>query len=187
MPDPIVYRSTHPDVLAHWDTTASAQAQAKWRARVKETVADLGFEGRKAVITKTLLGDTVTGVEHPAGASIPTGWRRHRSMDRAIAPHKGTKTGKAAAEQLAALALPNPRVGMPGGMPRIADAAVGHAFLTPGVHRIGDVVYVRWTQQISERDAARIDGAVWDRTPLSEYYAAVESVAAEVHECEVPQ
>lgn len=174
MRDPVVYRSAHPDVLAHWEKTASTEAQQGWRTRVDVTIADLGFAGRYPVVTDTILGTIVTGIEHPGGDPIPAGWRRHRSLDGAITPHKGTRAGKAAAEQLAKLALPNPRKGLPGEMPHLADAAEEHAMLRPAVQRLGDVVYVRWSQQISTRDADRIDGAVWDLVLLSEYYAAVE-------------
>lgn len=178
MSDPIVYRSTHPDVLAHWDKTASPDAQKSWRARVDTAIADLGFEGRNPVVTDTVFGATVTGVEHPADEPLPTGWRRHRNLDGAITPHKGTKAGKAAAAQLRRLDLPNPRLNLPGGIPKAASAATGHAFLAPAVQRLGDAVWVRYSQPISEKDAARIEGAVWERTPLSVYYAAVEAEEA---------
>lgn len=178
MRDPIVYRSTHPDVLTHWDKTASAAAQKAWRARVDATVAELGFEGRNPVVTDTIFGATVTGVEHPADGPLPTGWRRHRDLDGAIAPHKGTKVGKEAAAKLRRLDLPNPRLNMPGGIPKAASAASERAFLAPAVQRIGDAVYVRYSQEISEKDAARIDSTVWKRTPLSVYYAALEAEEA---------
>lgn len=178
MRDPIVYRSTHPDVLAHWDKTASAEARKAWRARVDAVLADLGFAGRHPVVTDTILGTVVTGVEHREGGPFPAGWRAHRSMDGAITPHKGTKVGKAAAEDLGKLALPNPRKDLPGGMPHIADAASEAAMLRPAIQRFGDVVYVRWSQQISDRDTDQIDGAVWDRAALSEYYAALEAEEA---------
>ncbi|MGI5418686.1 hypothetical protein [Actinomadura luteofluorescens] len=175
MKDPIVYRSTHPDVLAHWDAKGSREAQQAWRARVDATVADLGFEGRNPVVSETIFGATVTGVQHPADQPIPDGWRRHPHLDDAIAPHKATKTGKAAAAQLRQLDLPNPRLGMPGGVPKVASAAHESAFLAPAVQRIGDAVYLRWSQEIAAGDARLIDGAVWERVPLSEYYAAREA------------
>lgn len=178
MRDPIVYRSTHPDVLAHWDKTASADARKAWRARVDAAVADLGFEGRNPVVTDTIFGATVIGVEHPADAPLPTGWRRHRDLDGAITPHKATKVGKAAAAKFRRLDLPNPRLNMPGGIPKAASAAHGHAFLAPAVQRIGVAVYVRYSQEISDRDTALIDGAMWERTPLSVYYAAFEAEEA---------
>lgn len=175
MRDPVVYRSTHPDVLAHWDATASADAREAWRARVDAAVADLGFEGRDPVVSETVFGATVTGIQHPADQPIPDGWRRHPRLDGAVAPHKATKTGKAAAAELRKLDLPNPRLGMPGGVPKVASAAHESAFLAPAVQRIGDAVYLRWSQEITAGDARLIDATVGERVLLSEYYAAREA------------
>lgn len=179
MAEPIVYRSTHPDVLAHWEKTASAQAQEAWRGRVEDTLAGLGFPGRQFATRDGMTGLTVTGVEHPRSEPVPPGWRRDQKLPSTITPRRSIKAGKAAAAALDELTRPDPRKDMPGGMPPIAGAAGAMAFLRAAIEPLDGAVYVRWPQEISVRDAACIDPTVWERVRLSEYYAACERQDAE--------
>jgi hypothetical protein len=174
MTDLVVYRSTHSDVLAHWQATASAEAQNAWREKVEAVLAELGFPGRRFATS----GNTdrkVIGVEHPHGEEVPEGWRRSRELPEAIVPARRTSVGKRIGKQLDKLILPNPRKGMPGGMPHIAFAAKVPQFLQPGVARRGDAVYVTWSGELDEGDAAHIDPGFWERVKLSEYYAVLEA------------
>jgi hypothetical protein len=175
MPDKIVYRSTHPDVLAHWEKTGSAEAQNAWRDRVNQALAELGFPGRRFATTNGFEDIEVTGVEHPDGEDIPVGWKRTKKLAGAIVPDKRRAAGKRAAERLAALTAPNPRSKMPGGMPRACFAGTGMALMRPGVARHGEAVYVIWSAELEEPTATQIDTAIWERVKLSEYYAAVEA------------
>lgn len=178
MADPVVYRSTHPDVLAHWEATAGPEAQQAWRDRVAAALDELGFEGRRFIVSDYIDVSVVTGVEHPSDEPIPEGWRLHPKRDDAIAPRRSTRLGKAADRLLSTLVRPNPRKGMPGGMPHIANAARACAFLSAAAEPIDGALYVRWSQEISERDRDQIDTAVWERVRLSEYYAACEKADA---------
>jgi hypothetical protein len=170
--DKIVYRSTHPDVLAHWDKTGSADAQRAWRERVQEAIAELGFPGRRVATTDGFEAIEVTGVEHPDGEDIPIGWKRTKKLAGAIEPDKRRAAGKRAAERLAKLTAPNPRRKLPGGMPSMSF--IGHRLARPGIGRYGDAVYVTWSRELEDSEARNIDPAVWERVKLSEYYAALE-------------
>ena len=166
----VAYRSTHPDVLAHWDNTASAQAQTAWRERVDAAIADLGFPGRRFA---TKDETRVVGVEHPHDEPVPDAWRRDRKNPDVIVPARRTKAGRDIHDRLATLARPCPRHNLPGGMPKMAIS--GLALMHPGVDRIGDTVYVTWSGELKGGDADRVDLDVWQRIKLSEYYAAVEA------------
>jgi hypothetical protein len=170
--DKIVYRSTHPDVLAHWQNTASAEAQSVWREKVNKTLADLGFPGRRFATSDGFDDCHVVGVEHPEGEDIPAGWRRHKDLPVAITPDKRRAAGKRAVERLAAIPRPNPRKKLPGGMPHVGFGI--SRFLKAGIARYGDAVYVTWSGELEKGDASNIDPAVWERVKLSEYYAARE-------------
>lgn len=169
----IVYRSTHPDVLEHWRRTGSAEAQQAWRERVNEVIADLGFPGHRFA-TK---GETeVVGVEYPQDKPYPKGWRRNSKLPSAISPDRRTTAGKGIGQRLDKVSRPNPRSGLPGGMPEVALAK--HTFMHCGVRRIGDAIYVTWSSEIDSGDARHIDPAVWERVKTSEYYAALEAEEA---------
>lgn len=183
MADPVVYRSTNAAVLAHWEAATGAEAQQAWRDRVDAALAELGFAGRRAIVATYLSGTEVTGVEHPASEPIPLGWRPYPGVGAtarsAIRPKRSTKDGKAAAETLAALTRPNPRAGMPGGMPHVASSAVGMAFMRAAMQLMDGALYVRWPEEPADVDLRRIDTKVWERVRLSEYYAAREKADAD--------
>jgi hypothetical protein len=171
-PDKIVYRSTHPDVLAHWEKTGSADAQRAWRKRVQEAIAELGFPGRRFATTNGFDDIDVTAIEHPDSEDIPVGWKRTKKLAGAIEPDKRRAAGKRAAERLAKLTAPNPRRKLPGGMPSMSF--IGHSLAKPGLARHGDAVYVTWSRELEDSEASNIDPAIWQRVKLSEYYAVLE-------------
>lgn len=171
----VVYRSTRPEVLAHWDATATEEAHKVWRAQVELIIADLGFPGRRFATSSGWRGVKVIGVEHPKGEPVPAGWRRDRGLPEAIVPARRTRQGKAIGARLEEVAAPNPRRELPGGMPEMAFSRKSVTLMRPGVERRGDAVFVTWPKEIEEGDAGRIDPAVWERMRLSEYWAAVEA------------
>lgn len=178
MPE-VAYRSSHPDVLAHWEATGTP-AQAAWRERVKATLAELGVPGRNFVLTDGWNGISVTGVEYADADPVPEGWRRDKrsSLPDTIVPAQRTKVGKGIAERLAGLNMPNPRLKLPGGMPSSAEAKGEVAFLRPRVERYGGAVFVGWSKEPADPDLAKVDSAVWERIKLSEYYAVLEAEEA---------
>lgn len=181
-PDRVVYRSTHPDVLAHWEKTGSAEAQQAWRERVNQTLAELGFADRRFATTDGFETIEVTGVEHQDGEEIPVGWKTTKKLFGAIVPDKRRAAGKRAAERLATLTAPSPRRKLPGGMPGACFASAGFALMRPGLARHGDAVYVTWSDELEEPTADKIDPAVWERVKLSEYYAVLEREDADAEE-----
>lgn len=176
--DKIVYRSTHSDVLAHWERTGSADAQNTWREQVNAALSTLGFPGQKFVTTSGFDNTEVTGVDHPEGEDIPAGWKQHKGLPSAITPDKRRAAGKRAAARLAELTAPNPRRRLPGEMPGACFAGTGMALMRPGIARHGDAVYVTWPRELEQPTADNIDTAVWERVKLSEYYAGREQRAA---------
>lgn len=170
----IVYRSAHPDVLAHWRNTGSAEAQQAWRDRVNAAFADLGFPGRRFA---TKGENRVIGVEHPSD-DIPEGWRRDRDLRSCIVPARRTAAGKKIGERLDRLNRPDPRKNIPGGMPELAFTRKNPRFLMCGIALHDDAVYVTWGEELDEGDARHIDLTVWERIKTSEYYAVLEAEEA---------
>lgn len=169
----IVYRSTHPDVLAHWRRTGAAEAQEAWRDHVNRVIADLGFPGARFATS----GETrVVGVEYPQDEQPPKGWRRNRKLPSAISPDRRTTAGKAIGQRLEKVSRPDPRRDMPGGMPDVAFAT--HTFMRCGIALLAEAVYVTWSDVLDEGDASHIDPTVWERIRLSEYYALLEAEEA---------
>jgi hypothetical protein len=171
MPE-VVYRSTHPDVLTHWQRTASAEAQQAWLDKVNAAIADLGFPGRRFATSNET---RVIGVEHPTDEPIPAGWRRDRRLPSAIVPARRYSAGKKIGERLDALSRPDPRKALPGGMPEIALNKAESVFLYAGVTRHGDAVYVTYSGDIDKSYRVHIDPRVWESVRLSEYYAVLEA------------
>lgn len=166
----IVYRSTHPDVLAYRDRHIAAYAV--WKDRVHATLTELGFEPDRDIWMR----DTcVVGVVEIDGEPIPEGWRRDRKDPGAIVPARTTKLGKAYGKKLDELTQPDPRKGLPGGMPGRAFAATGMAFMHCGLQEIGGAIYVTWSSELCGNDKDRIDPAIWEQIKLSEYHAAKEA------------
>ncbi|MFI6496840.1 hypothetical protein [Nonomuraea typhae] len=161
MSDKVVYRSTHPEVLAAWE--AKKQKMTDVYEQRRKLLDELGFEGRPALITDT----QIHGVQF-AGADIPAGWRADYQFGNAIIPNKRTKIGKQIAKRFEELHTPNPRalVGMPG-----TDVELGR-WAECGLREMDGALFVTWPRPIDEK---RIDLDRWERVKLSEFYATVEA------------
>lgn len=170
----IAYRSEHPDVRAHIDR--HTQAFKEWRENVRITLEDLGFQAGRNV----WMEDTrVVGILHPSGDPVPEGWRRDkRATEPVIVPARATKLGKQHARTLAALRQPDPRRGLPGGMPSQAMARDQIAFMHCGFRVLGEAAFVTWSSDLRDADADRIDSAIWEQIKLSEYFAVLEDSEA---------
>lgn len=170
----VVYRSNHPDVLAHRDKHPALFKE--WRSKVEETLVGLGFPVDSDIV---LNGQAFTGVVIEPGAPLPDGWRRNRDHREWIHPTKRTAAGRKIAARLEALPQPDPRQGLPGGMPSRCFAAKGMAFMHCGVAELGGCVVVTWSDELEKPSADRIDPEVWERIPLSQYWAMREAAEAE--------
>jgi hypothetical protein len=168
--DKVVYKSTHPDVLAHH--IRHTERSTAWHHQLKTAIADLGFEGANV----WMADNTVAGIVRPRGAEVPHGWRWDRTAaEPVIVPARKTAEGKRLGRLLEGLTRPDVRTQMPGGMPRHSTAAREIAFLSCGFVQVGGAVFVTWSTEIRSSDADRIDPAVWERIKLSEFYAAIEA------------
>ncbi|MFD9950545.1 hypothetical protein ACFWYW_57545 [Nonomuraea sp. NPDC059023] len=163
MSDKVVYRSTHPDVLAAWGF--AARAREEWADQMKAFLDEHGL-GKRTVWTYNVTGE-VFGIEDN-GDDIPDGWRVD-SRTGHLMPKLATKRGKAISARLKELPQPDPRASMPG-MP--AECFVSLARLVCGLAELGGALYATWSREISESE---VDASLWERVKLSEYYAAVEA------------
>lgn len=166
----VVYRSSHPDVLAHW--RKQPELYDEWRRKIDGLLTAFGFAADSAV---ALRGSKVIGFVYPQDAPLPAGWRRDREMPSAIVAARRTAAGRRIGDQLEAVPQPDPRDGLPGGMPSVAFAATGMALMHPGIALIGGCVVVTWSGELEAPKADRIDPAVWERVPLSQYWAMREA------------
>ncbi|MGI5223582.1 hypothetical protein [Actinoallomurus sp. CA-142502] len=191
----IAYRSTHPDVLA---TLAKYHADVKqWQADAAELLKELGFTDRGFLVGRGLGQRWIAGVEYRDGDPVPTGWRlrKRRGRVEGLTPHRGTQAGRAIAAQIQACPVPDmPQAHLPG-MP--ADRPSDEGLRSPGLREMAGAVYVTWTidaipeipadgpereEHLGDDEHWRtirlvhhVDLAIWERVPLSQYYATVEA------------
>ncbi|MEV0831487.1 MULTISPECIES: hypothetical protein [Streptosporangiaceae] len=171
MADLTVYRTRQPETVAL--AASYTEAYKAWQARVAETLTDLGFPEREPVVAGALLRYGVAGIKHQDGEMIPPGWRVTWMYDQdLLVPDRRTKAGKAAGARLEQLEMPtDPRRLLPG-MP--AEVRIdGHRY-NPGMacRENDSALYVTWKHA---PPADWVDTVIWDRVPLSEYYAVVEA------------
>lgn len=175
MPGKIVYRSTHPDVLAA--LASYDQDFQAYKAAIRAILDGAGLEGCK--IWATTGGwdpGRFLGIDVPEGEPPPAGWRTGRQF---AIPDKRYAAGKRMAAALKALKHPGDPMARIPGMP--PDILTPGGFATPGMERMGGALYVIWGR---DPEIARgsftakttdIDPALWTRLKLSEYYAAREA------------
>lgn len=168
----VVYRSSHPDVLAHWNR--QPEFHMAWQKKVADALTELGFEMTSRFLVS---GRDLAGVAWPSDAELPDGWRRDRKMSEAIVPDRRLSAGRKAAAVLDEVRQPDPRDDLPGGMPSEAFASMSRLF--PGIAELGGFIVVTWSKNLDAGDAERIDPEVWERVPLSRYWAMREAAEAE--------
>lgn len=170
MIDRIAYRSRDPRALALWETYE--QQREEFAEKLRATLTELGLAGSDALQR----GNRVIGVRHTDGDEVPDGWRVPADWPDMITPDRRRRAGKAAAEKLGALRVPDPRDELPGGMPGQVMDFERARFLTAGLTFAADALYVTYqAPRMPEEYAKHIDTTVWEQVPLSVYYAAVES------------
>jgi hypothetical protein len=178
--DLFAYRSTHPDVLealAGYDTEWDA-----YKAAVKTVLAESG--AGECRIWGTLNGwrpGEFLGIDVPPGQWPPHGWTKGRNGDYAV-PDRRTAVGKRAAAALKELKHPgDPRRRLPGMPPDVLD---GDGWSSCGLSRdlSAGTVYVTWRTCPEGKESftghGGVDFGIWERCPLSTYYAAREAAEA---------
>lgn len=167
----VVYRSAHPDVLA---VLAEHKAAVEdWQKRAEALLAEFGMPG-KAFLIGGWLGDRwIAGVEPPAeGEQVPDGWRL-RGDGSVMVPDKRRKAGRDAWQRMEALRPPADLRGSLPGMPSQMWQGRAGVF-TPALEERSGAVWVIW------RDGSpSVDSALWERVPLSRYWAMREAAEAE--------
>lgn len=163
----VVYRSTHPDVLAAVEKYSTEYEG--WRDRAKALIADLGFEGRHWIVSDGF-HRTVLGVETDGNEVPPRGWRHTvRGGCSVLVPDKRIKAGREAYDRIEDCGpAPDPRDSLPG-MP--GDYFGPGRLYQPGLQEMAGAVWVVWGYEIP---AELVDLAVWERAKLSAFYAAAE-------------
>jgi hypothetical protein len=180
MSDPFVYRSRDPQVTYAWKG-----AEAALHEYVKDTervLEEMGLGGYK------VYRDThhwhpwhFAGLAIPQDEFPPDGWRMNAKYEAYAVPDKRTKAGKRAAAALAAVKHPGAPMAKVPGMPQ--DVCYPGGFTSPAVSLLEDgiALYVAWRidpagcRESFSSKSAEIDLALWERAPLSEYYAAKEA------------
>lgn len=175
--DLVVYRSTHPDVLATWDELREHRREIG--AKLHEFARAVDPERDRNIVGDGS-GERVNGLAHDPDWPVPAGWRVVNRGLLHIVPRLSTKAGKAAAERLSRLQPQDPRhvLSVKHGIPSAffggsGDSMPGIRFYSPGVQQLGDALYVTWARQPEEPH----DPAKWEPVKLSEYYAAIEAEA----------
>lgn len=180
MSDPFVYRSHAPEVIGAWqDAEATLQQYVKDTERVLE---EMGLGGYK------VYRDThhwhpwrFSGLAIPQDEFPPEGWRMNGKYDAFAVPDKRTKAGKQAAAAIAAVKHPGAAMAKVPGMPQ--DVCYPGGFTSPAVAllELDTALYVAWRidpagcRESFSSKSADIDMALWERAPLSQYYAAREA------------
>lgn len=171
----IVYRSESPEVIATFK--AAAADATKWGKRIQLWVKKaMPGKGRAAMVTdrrEHLMGVSMLTYDE----AVPEGWTVVRARGNGMdffAPKVSTKTGKEYQRQIDELnaAAVDVRDRVPG-MPARTGwfAAPGY-----GLYEGEAALYCIWS---AEPEEGAIDAALWERVPLSRYYAAKEAFQAE--------
>ncbi len=175
MSDKTVYVSRKPKVLKAWDDAGNAIQSYLNQTRAVLAAAGLSEYGTYRATSGWHPGQ-FTGLAIPDGEKPPAGWRM---LSEFAVPDKRLKAGKAIAAALKAVKHPGDPLNRIPGMP--ADVMAGGGFQTPGVRMLDGALYVIWrtdpatcsTSFMSK--STEIDADLWERVPLSVYYAAVEA------------
>ena len=180
-----VYRTRNADVVAGWKDMGE-QKQA-WSKRIEKWAREKSKPDKKR---RPIVNDGhwdaggLVGLEafYPADygkdAQLPEGWRlqkNSRGMDYLV-PRMSLKAGKALAAEIGEINRQCPDMRRLPGMPRHAGI-----FASPGVElrEDGQALYVLWSSKPYEGDDRedRVNFEIWEKVPLSEYWAVVEREA----------
>jgi hypothetical protein len=174
--DPVVYRTTDPEVLAAY--RKAGDALEAYVAAVR-AVLDAHGVGSYWIWADTGWSPAMfRGIVIPGGEEPPRGWR---IRGECAVPHKSTSAGRAVDTALKAVAYPgNPR-GSLKGMPVMALTGLGLAH--PRVEFLGQdaALYVTWRTdpecggEVGRGLDRSVDRTLWERIPLSVYYLAREA------------
>jgi hypothetical protein len=173
--DKVVYRSTHPDVLAAYH--AIQDDYRDFVAWMRSVVAEHDPTGeRHPISVKGSACLWFVGMSHEDGQPIPDGWRRSAKTGYLV-PDRRRAAGKRLAQTMESRSQkfsPAERIEA-AGMPGILWGP--SRFFTGGFDLLEDdaAVYAPWSGEAEPLLDGKVDLGRWERVPLSRYYAAVEA------------
>ncbi len=186
MTDPIVYRTTDPKMVQLHE--AWMAAREAFSADLVAVADDVDPDGRGREMLAVQLRDRAQALGlKPDDADrnpnrSPRGWRHEFVLrHRVLVPIRRSKAGKEMAARIEALNHPDATIL---GMPRDSwvESTSGYAIHRPSIGLMGGVVYVKWHGDVdlaedrTMSDGEGVDTSMWERCPLSEFYAAVEKL-----------
>lgn len=177
----VVYKSSHPDVLAHRDKDR-VPADERWRDRINAFRDNIGCHGRILMSGNDRFRPA--GFEFQ-GATVPDGWtwlRDGGALDgKAIVPNKGKRQGREAHEQLGRLTRPDPRHGYPAApgsrdeMPVfVFDLSAPGFGMDAAMVYTPDAVYFAYARPLPFSERAKIGPTMWQKVDPAEYDQALE-------------
>lgn len=175
MSEQIAFRSDAPEVLAAWqehrDRTERVAAQ-RWSMSERYgrglMVNRLGFgHGTRVVGFERLESDEPGDIIGENGElRVPK-----NGYGTTVEPNLRRKAGKELAQELATLNQQGPETP---GMPPFA--LVGMRSLAPALFEHDGAIYALWADDITDNGSGgEVDADMWERIPLSVYYAADEA------------
>lgn len=183
MRDLFVFRSDKQEVLDALH--AAKDAYLEWSDRIEAFAAEVHPDSKPMVRRQNRGGgdrfDAVS-VREP----VPEGWRVKTQREGAdlMVPRLSTKAGKAWNERLNEIReAPDIRSSLPG-MP--SGGLDGLAYVAPGIEEHDGAVWVIWSCDPDAMDSGwsrtskKVDGFIWERVKLSEYYAMKEALEVSV-------
>lgn len=170
----VAYKSGAVEVVEAWQDFQARMKEnrAKREEMVKRFGRDLwvnrsGFgHGTRVVGFDELPGDTEE--------TLPPELRKNKTTGR-IEPNRRRKAGKDLDAELEKLTTRGPELpGMP------AWTLVGLSVLAPAISEIDGEILMLWGDAIEgSSNSPSIDAGLWERVPLSEYYAKIEAAEQE--------
>lgn len=176
MKDPVIYRTSNPDVIA--DYKKVGEEYLEWCDRCV-AFAESIHPDANPMKSSDFGGERFGGLT--VVKPIPEGWRVQKQTGwladimvprRANSKH-GKKIAKDVEQQYDALReAPNVRKTLTG-MP--SYLFLGLSGQAPGVVLYDDTLYVDWNEDALQMLEKEVDTSIWERVKLSDYYAIKEA------------
>ena len=177
--DLFAYRSDKPEVITAWKTACDAVDE--YIAKTNAVLEDAGLGDRQ--VYRDSGGSRIgrfAGIAVPDREKPPAGWRISPASYAYAVPDRRYRAGREVKAALDAVAHPGSPSGRMPGMPPYLLARGRH--YQAGIRLIENesALYVTWgtDPEALESPVVLVDSALWERIPLSRYYAAVESADA---------
>lgn len=168
MSDGAAYRTTNQDVVDAFHNNLEAVRDVQERRDACEA-----SHGRELVAVRSGFGhgSTVVGFERRLEDDDNPALKHNRRAGWSE-PRLSTPAGKALAQEFAGLSMPG--LVLPG-MPefKLVSNGMGIATIAPAALQIGDTIWVHWSRDVEDQPS--FDPTVWEKTPLSVFFAAKEA------------